>query len=123
MVDKRKVLAYACWWYTTPGKNCTTYSYSDAKASSTKSVEELIAYIVDNCEIDDTFYPAHKFGRRCTYHESESYMRMWCDWVDLNKDSRPTVSEYEQKLAKQAQITLGWMTILSKSKVVGQMWM
>jgi hypothetical protein len=85
---------YACWWYTTPGKNCTTYSYSDAKASSTKSVEELIAYIVDNCEIDDTFYPTHKFGRRCTYHESESYMRMWCDWVDLNKDSHPTVSEY-----------------------------
>lgn len=88
---------YKASWYVTPTAGCTAYSYASKSCQSMEiaTVEELLDYIIANTGIENMQTQSHKYGTRCTYHASASYMYIYCDWGgDLNGDGFVSLDEY-----------------------------
>ena len=88
---------YKTSWYVTPAAGCTAYSYASKSCQSMElaTVEELLDYIIANTGIENTQTQSHKYGTRCAYHASASYMYIYCEWGgDLNGDGFVSLDEY-----------------------------
>lgn len=88
---------YKADWYVTPAAGCTAYSlaYISCQNAKIATVDELLRLIIANTGIENTQTQSHKYGTRCTYHPSGSYMYIYCDWGgDLDGDGFVSLDEF-----------------------------